>query len=44
MDDDSYIPPSEDNDKSDAPPSEDKDKVMPCIVILVHGVNDVGEA
>lgn len=35
-------------EKSRLPPPEDKNKdkepAMPCIVILVHGVNDVGEA
>ncbi|MEB4673278.1 DUF4150 domain-containing protein [Enterobacteriaceae bacterium G50] len=38
LEDESYIPPTEEKD------DKDKKTVMPCIVILVHGVNDVGEA
>ncbi|EOF5100580.1 DUF4150 domain-containing protein [Salmonella enterica] len=36
LEDESYIPPRDDDKKSEP--------AMPCIVILVHGVNDVGEA
>ncbi|ECH7622491.1 DUF4150 domain-containing protein, partial [Salmonella enterica subsp. houtenae] len=39
QEDESYIPPWRDDGND-----EDKKPTMPCIVILVHGVNDVGEA
>lgn len=37
LEDESYIPPWNNE-------NEDEKSAMPCIVILVHGVNDVGEA
>ncbi|HCL5282478.1 TPA: DUF4150 domain-containing protein [Salmonella enterica] len=45
LEDESYIPPwrDENNDEDDGK-GKDKKSAMPCIVILVHGVNDVGEA
>lgn len=45
LEDESYIQPwrDEGNDNDNAE-DEDKKPAMPCIVILVHGVNDVGEA
>ncbi|WMY74047.1 DUF4150 domain-containing protein [Buttiauxella selenatireducens] len=44
-DENAPTPPSSDKNDSTPPPTDDDPpQAMPCIVILVHGVNDVGEA